>query len=133
MATFTIDDYEFGVDPDASHIAISPSKIDITIVGRKESVESFLDDDEHPWSWLVCPPKIYLTDVPITLDDDGFKRDIDEDDLDEYDIAIYAMKHCDILPCRVTLRDGLLTIHGKVHEIARHPYDFHVEFAVPSA
>ena len=133
MATFTIDDYDFGVDPDASHIDISSGKIDIAIVGRKDLVESLWDDDDHPWSWLVYPPKIYLTDVPIILHGNGFQRDITEDDLDEYDIAIYAMKHCDILPCRVTLLNGLLTICCKVHEIAKQPCDFHVEFAVPRA
>ena len=133
MATFTIGDYDFGVDADASHVEISSDKIDITIVGCKELVESLWDDDDHPWSWLVYPPKIYLTDVPVNLDGDGFQRDITEDDFDEYDIAIYVMKHCDILPCRVTLRDGLLMIRGKVHEIAKQPYDFHVEFAVTSA
>ena len=82
MATVTIGDYDFGVDADASPIEISPDKIDITIVGRKELVESLRDDNDHPWSWLVYPPKIYLTDVSVNLDGDGLQRDITEDDLD---------------------------------------------------
>ncbi len=133
MATFTIDDYDFGVDPGASEIAISPDRIDITIVGRKDAVESLWDDDDHPWSWLVYPPKIYLTGVPITSDDGGFDRDITEADLEQYDIAIYVMKHCDILPCRVSLRDGVLSIRGQVHEIRTQPLDFHVELNLLSA
>lgn len=128
MATFVIDGFDFGIDSARSMATLNGSKLTLKIVGDEIIIANLIKDDDHPWNWLIQPPFIYVTELPCQSDDrESFTYDITEQDLDNYDIALYVMEHCDILPCRIVKKGNTLTIAGKVHGIRKTPLDFCAE------
>jgi hypothetical protein len=132
MPHFIINGFDFGIDPTASEFRADGVTLDIKIVGSKVIMDEIMEADDHPWSWLLYPPFIFFRGLPYQPTTTGdFKRDISDNDLDEYDIALYATEHCDVLPCSLVRIGNLLKIFGQVHQIEAHALDFDVEYDVP--
>jgi hypothetical protein len=65
------------------------------------------------------------------VDSDGdIDHDITEQELDDYDIALYVMEHFDVLPCKVTKKGATVTVTGEAHGIRPSPLRFHAQFTL---
>ena len=134
MNRFIIDGFDFGIDLSRSHIKPTANGADIVMVGDDSVIQTLIQTDDGPWSWLISAPMLYFRDFMFSpCADSAFSRDITDDDLDDFDIALYVMEHCDILPCRIALDSGVFTAVGRVHGIQKSPVPFDVSFTLPSA
>ena len=134
MNRFLIDGFDFGIDLSRSHVKPSADGADIVVVGDDSVVQSLIDTEDGPWSWLISAPMLYLRDFAFSpCAESRFARDLTDDDLDNYDIALYVMEHCDILPCRISLDDGVFIAVGNLHGVQKSPIPFDVSFTLPSA
>src|SRR5947209_7176792 len=128
-AYFVIDGFDFGVDPVRSSLAVIHSTFELKIVGDDAVIADTMGRENHPWNWLIQPPFLYAIGLPCQLDSKGnFEHDITEQELDDYDIALYAMEHCDVLPCRIAKKGAVVTASGKVHSLRAVPVDFQARF-----
>lgn len=131
MAHFIIDGFDFGVDAERSSLVVKSSKFELKLVGDDSVTRDAMRRDDHPWSWLIQPPFLYAVGIPCKEDANGdFEHDITEQELDDYDIALYAMEHCDVLPCKISKTGKIVTVFGMVHSIRAVPLAFHGQFEV---
>jgi hypothetical protein len=128
---FIIEGFDFGVDASRSSLSITDSTFELKLVGDDAVIADTMKREGHPWNWLIQPPFLYAIGVPCEVDANGdFEHDITEQELFDYDIALYAMEHCDVLPCRVSKKGAVVRISGKVHNLRAVPVDFHGQFEV---
>jgi hypothetical protein len=128
---FVIDGFDFGVDAARSSLAVTGSTFTLNLVGDEAVYGDTIRGENHPWNWLIQPPFLYANAVPCQLDSDGnFEHQITEQELDDYDIALYIMEHFDVLPCMISKKGSVVTVSGKVHILREPPVDFHGQFAV---
>jgi hypothetical protein len=131
MKHFIIDGFDFGVDGGRSSLEIHDSTFDLKLVGDESLINDLMQQDDHPWGWLIQPPFLYVLGLPCQVDPNGdLVHDITEQDLDDYDIALYVMEHHDVLPCRITKKGDIVTVSGQVHGIRKSPLDFSGEFSM---
>jgi hypothetical protein len=131
MTYFIIDGFDFGVDTARSFLTVTNSTFELQLVGNDAIIEKLTGREDHPWNWLIQPPFLYAIGVPCQLDTNGdFEHDITEQELDDYDIALYVMEHCDVLPCKVTKTGGIARVSGKVHNLFTPPVNFHARFEI---
>ena len=134
MNRFIIDGFDFGIDLSRSHVKSSADGADIVIVGDHSVVQRLLDAEDGPWSWLISAPMLYLRDFMfLSCRDPEFAHDLTDDDLDNYDIALFVMEHCNILPCTISLAAGVFSANGQVHGIQKSPIPFEISMTLPSA
>ena len=134
MNRLIIDGFDFGIDLPRSHVKPSSDGVDIVIVGDDSVIQRLIDDDDGPWSWLNSAPMLYLRDFMFSsCRDSEFAHNLTDDDRDNYDIALYVMEHCDILPCTISLAAGVFSANGQVHGIQKSPVPFEISMALPSA
>ena len=134
MNRLIIDGFDFGIDESHSHVKPSATGADIVVVGDDSVIQRLIETEDGPWSWLISAPMLYFREFAFSpCTDSGFSRDITDDDLDDYDIALYVMEHYDILPCRITLDAGVFKAVGNVHGIQKSSTLFDVCFTLPSA
>ena len=134
MNRFIIDGFDFGIDLSRSHVKPSSDGIDIVIVGGDSAIQRLIDDEDGRWNWLISAPMLYLRDFMFSsCRDSKFAHDLTDDDLDNYDIALYVMEHCDILPCTISLDAGVFSANGQVHGIQVTPFPFEISMTLPSA
>lgn len=131
MANFFIDGFDFGVDTTRSSLEFSEGTFNLNLVGDDAIVSDILEHEDHLWNWLIQPPFLYMRDVLGQTDSKGnFEHEITEQDLDDYDIALYVGEHFDVLPCKVLKQGTVVTVSGKVHGLREAPVEFHGEFTV---
>lgn len=106
MNSFRIGDAEFGIGD--VQLSIEDGLINLEITGSEEIFNKMTEDDECKWSWALYPPKIYFRNVPF----DNKAIVIDEEFLDQYDIALYMMEHNDFTGT-LGLTDKNIHIEGK--------------------
>lgn len=129
MNCFNIDKTDFGIDSNSSFTVSkvdSMSTINIEINSNEELFNSITESDDSEWSWALYAPKFYFNDFPI-LNPTEFEIELTDDLLNEYDIAIYMMEHCDITGS-LNYSYEKLTISGKV-SIMGDEKDFRIEWA----
>jgi hypothetical protein len=129
MAYFVIDGFDFGVDTARSSLVVADSTFELKLVGDEAVIGEIMTRENHPWNWLIQPPFLYAIGLPCQLDSKGdFKHDITEQELDDYDIALYVMEHFDVFPCKISKAGAVVTISGKVHILRAIPVDFQARF-----
>ena len=134
MDHFIIDGFDFGIDATRTHVKPTAEGADIVVVGDNRIIDKLIDDESSPWNWLIQPPMLYLRNFQFSpCSAIEFRRELTDDDLDDFDIALYIMEHCDTLPCLIALDSGLFTAVGDVHGIKKSPVAFDVRFTLPSA
>lgn len=89
MNSFKIGDTEFGIGN--IQFAIEDNLLSLEITGSEDVFDELTENDDAEWGWALYPPKIFFRDVPY-VDKDIV---VDEDSLDQYDIALYMMEHND--------------------------------------
>lgn len=87
MNSFKIGDTEFGIGD--VQLSVEDGLINLEITGSEDIFNKLTENDECKWSWALYPPKIYFRNVPY----ENKAIIIDEEFLDEYDIALYVMEH----------------------------------------
>lgn len=131
MGHFVIDDFDFGVDSTRTSLIVKGSTFELKLVGNDAVVSETMMLDEHRWNWLIQPPFLYAISIPCTVDKSGdFEHDITEEELDDFDIALYVMEHCDVFPCKISKKGNSVTVSGKVHGIRATPLEFRGQFEV---
>lgn len=91
MNSFKIGDTEFGIGD--VQLSIGDGLINLEITGSEEIFNELTENDECRWSWALYPPKIYFRNVPF----DNEAIIVDEEFLDQWDIALYMMEHNDFI------------------------------------
>jgi hypothetical protein len=61
--------------------------------------------------WALYPPLLYFRNIPLARFSSSGVLAVDDEVLDEYDIALYMLEHHDILGT-LTYRSGVLTFVG---------------------
>ena len=114
VSRFLIDNTEFGVGQVTFSINPTANTFTVEIVGDEAIAASIGAAESHPFNWISYPPHFYVRDAVFTHEGDIKTLDIDEDALDEYDIALYLMEHNDVLGTFTLTADGLITVVGTV-------------------
>jgi hypothetical protein len=128
MNHFVVDGFNFGVDVGRSTAKVIDGALDLRLVGNESVVADLMTSNNDAWNWLIQPPFLYMIGVPCPVGPNGdFDHEITEQELDDYDIAMYMMEHHDVLPCRVTRCGDVVRATGKVHAF-RQVLDFDAEF-----
>lgn len=89
MNSFKIGDTEFGICD--VQLSVEDGLINLEITGSEDIFNKLTENDECKWNWALYPPKIYFRNVPY----ENKAIIVDEEFLDEYDIALYMMEHND--------------------------------------
>jgi hypothetical protein len=119
MKSFTIQGTEFGIDESRSSWEISE------VGGARELTIELRGDGESfkrvravgtDWDWALYPPHLYLRSVPVPPagPDGTTMRAIVESDLDDYDIGLYFMEHCDLFDAELAITKTSLYLRGQV-------------------
>lgn len=131
MGHFLINGFNFGVDAARTAAIVKDGTLDLRLVGEESVVADLMASDNHVWNWLIQPPFLYAIGVPCRVSPNGdFDHEITEQELDDYDIAMYIMEHHDVLPCRISRSGHVVRTTGKVHAF-REVWDFDAKFEVP--
>lgn len=70
--------------------------LSLTLNGDEDLFDALSEDEDGPWSWALYPPKLYFHELPFDPDEKTIRLRIDEELLDECDIALYLMEHNDV-------------------------------------
>lgn len=89
MNSFKIGDTEFRIGD--VHLSIKDGLIDLEITADEDIFDELTENDDCEWDWALYPPKIYFRNVPYN----GKDIVVDEEFLEEYDVALYMMEHND--------------------------------------
>lgn len=120
VSTFKINGTEFGIGKIRYELSENGRLQDLDIWGSEEvynEIKDGIDEDEsHPWDWILYPPHVYFWTVDLPIDKSVV---INEELLDEYDIALYLMEHTDFY--------GTLTITNECIEINAEIGDSYLE------
>jgi len=115
MNELIINSTDFEISPESNITYKSQNDqtfVNIEIYGNIEKYNLLTKDEEADWSWTLYPPHFYFRNVPVT-DKNNFDIELTNNLLDEYDIALYLMEHCDVFG-KLSYKNGMLTIKGKV-------------------
>ena len=127
--TFKIDDTDFKIDESKSRYSLKLTKsgdaiIDAEIYGEKEQYEKITEVVESsPWSWTLYPPHFYMRSYPAKKHGTAaaFMATVSQDDLDEFEVAIYLISHNDVDEVKVKANattfeaSGTVFLSGKPH------------------
>lgn len=113
---FRLGGTDLGVDSDRSRVTVTDSGILTAELSAATPPAEAAD-------WALAPPLLYFRSVPLVTADDCLTLTINDDVLDEYDIALYFVEHRDVRGTLTFRPDGLLTFVGVVsdHGYAHHP------------
>ena len=70
------------------------------------------EDDDSKWSWAMYAPKLYLRGITIA-NPNCFELPLTEELLEECEIGLYMMEHCDVIGS-VRYKNEILKIEGEV-------------------
>lgn len=107
MDSFKIGDTEFGIGD--IQFAIEDNRLSLEVTGSEEIFDKLTEEEDGEWSWALYPPKIYFRAVPYVGED----IIVDENFLDQYDIALYIMEHHDFTGT-IKISDCNIDICGQV-------------------
>ena len=109
---FLIDKTEFGIGSVTLSIDPSASTFTLEIVGDEAIAANIGAADTHPFNWIIYPPKFYVRAAVFTSVGGTKTLDIDEDALDEYDIALYLIEHNDVMGTLTISAEGQISVVG---------------------
>ena len=113
--TFKIGNIEFGIENIVFEIDAEESVISkLEIYGNKEIFDKISDDENNEWNWGLYPPKIYFWNVPFEKINGNINVEINEDLLDNCDIALYFVEHFDFLG-NLSIENNNIEISGIVN------------------
>lgn len=107
MNSFVIGDIEFGVGK--FDYSVKDNVLNLEVFADNERFNKLCEDDDFEYGWALYAPKIYLMDVPF----DGEEIEVNDDLLNECDIALYMMEHNDFWG-KITVSDDGIYIEGEV-------------------
>ena len=102
---FRLGGADLGVDGERSSIAITGSGV---LTAELSAATAPADASE----WALAPPLLYFRSVALAAAGDDLTLTVDEDVLDEYDIALYFAGHRDVRGTLTLRPEGLLTFTG---------------------
>ncbi|MGI4832887.1 MAG: hypothetical protein ACRYFK_05435 [Janthinobacterium lividum] len=94
---FWLNETDFGIGEIQFRKNELEGKLTLEINASREITERISADEQAEFGWLLYPPQLYFRDVPIsqTLGLKQFR--VDEQLLDEYDVALYMLEHYNIV------------------------------------
>ncbi len=122
MGKFIFDNHDFGIDEDRSNWSIQNGILSIEIRGDDSRVDAIDEDSEI--SSLLYAPYFYARGLPV---EERCEIEVTEDILDEYDVAMYALEHYDVLPCSINLGPKGLRIEGIMEQGG---FDYPIRFEI---
>lgn len=119
MNTFHLDETDFGINLAKSFFSIDTvdgvQVVNVEIVGDNAKYDAITETGDSEWSWTLYPPRLYIHDFPLKDDNGIMRARILQDNLDEYEAAIYLMEHNDVDDVELSIcRDGVLQVRGTV-------------------
>lgn len=124
--SFKIDGTEFGTETVSVKLSAEKTLIkELIIQGNKALCKELSNNEKGKWSWIIYPPKIYFKDIPCEEENGEITLDIDDDMLDEYDIALYLVEHNDFFGQVIISKNtisikGITYLSGKEKELVIH-------------
>lgn len=115
---FKIEDSDFEIDK-SFHFNFESGILTMDVSGNQSVFHTLTEDESHPFSWALYPPRFYINGLPLPSNTDinDFEYMITEDDMDDYEIDLYMMEYCTVFPCKLTGKDGTIFVDGMVHDI----------------
>ena len=112
---FRFDDIDFGIESGFRFSHLN-DVLDLDISSDESVFDALTEDDSHPYSWALYPPKFYISGlkIPRTTDLNNFEYTLSEYDIDVYDIGLYFMDYYTVFPCKIVGKNGQLSIIGSV-------------------
>ncbi|MCU0436580.1 MAG: hypothetical protein MUC49_01615 [Raineya sp.] len=110
MEKFIIGENDFGVGKISYKVNWDKDTIDLTIEGNTVIFEQL--SESKAWNWALYPPKIYFRNVSFEFQNATISIIIDEQMLDEYDIALYFLEHNDIEGILTIDEDNIFSLEG---------------------
>lgn len=109
--TFQLGQYNFEVDAQKSTVQLDDSTlIDITIKASEEEFERLSEDEDFEFEWGLYSPEFYIHGLEIKT---GESVQITEDNIEEFEVALYFMEHCDSL-VKIERMGSSIQVEGKV-------------------
>ena len=109
---FTIDNTEFGIGSVTLSVDPADGAFTLEIVGDATLATAIGANETHPFNWIIYPPKFYVRQAVLVGEGNAKTLDIDDDALDEYDIALYLIEHNDVFGRLTLANDGLVRFSG---------------------
>jgi hypothetical protein len=106
---FRLGGADLGVDSERSSIAVTDSGV-LTAELSAATVPAEASE------WALAPPLLYFRSVALAAVGDVLTLTVDDDVLDEYDIALYFAGHHDVRGTLTLRPEGLLTFTGVVSD-----------------
>ena len=129
MDHFIIDGFDFGIDNERSSVVIKDSILTLRLVGKQAVLSELAADHKHPWHWLIHPPFLFVIGLPCRIAADGaFEHKLTKAEVEGYDVSLRIMgKHCHVLPCRVSGKEKVVRVAGRVYGVRKTALDFDCE------
>ena len=117
MNSFIIGDIEFGIG--SFEYSVKDKVLNLEIYADEDRFDELCEDDDFKFGWALDTPQMYFTDVPV----DGADVMVDEDLLEQCDIALYMMEHNDfygkvLISDKVICIEGEVDLMGEVHDLS---------------
>lgn len=117
---FKLDDSDFGIER-GFRFSFDDGILNFDVSGDQKVFDGLTEDERHPYSWALYPPRFYIHDLPLEpkKNINDFEYTITEDDIDAYEIDLYLMEYCTVYPCKIKGKNGTISIEGMVHDIKK--------------
>jgi hypothetical protein len=136
MDEFTIGETDFGIEPGQSRLDLA-SQADGTVLltlevqGNQAVFDQLNAGGNSEWSWALYPPQFYLRQYP--LPGQPKKKtvtvELQPEDADNYDVALYLMEHNPVEDVRITIKKGAqVEVTGQV-ELLGDLKDFRIRWS----
>jgi len=117
VSSFKINGIEFGFDKVIFELSEIGQLKNLEILGSEEifaqvkAVENRYEIG-YSWDWVLYPPNVYFREVNLPIDDPVV---INEELLDDYDVALYLMEHIDFYGT-LTITNDYIELKAKIEE-----------------
>ena len=114
---FKLQECDFSINPGSS-FSFEDGLLNLDVCGNQEVFDTLTEDDNHPFSWSLMPPRFYIRDFPMNprTNINDFAYTFTENDIDEYEIDLYMMEYCTVLPCKILGKDGIISVEGIIQD-----------------
>lgn len=109
---FQLDGTDFGVGQTTLLYHEPGGLLTLEIVGSEEVAAALAATETHPFNWILYPPKLYIRAAAFGEEEGRQTIEIDEEVLDNYDIALYLLEHHDVFGTLTITPSRHLTFHG---------------------
>ena len=124
MNSFIIGDVEFGIG--SFEYSVKDNVLNLEIYADEDRFDELCENDDFEFGWALDAPQMYFTDVPV----DGADVMVDEDLLEQCDIALYMMEHNDFYG-KVLISDKVICIEGEV-DLMGEDHDLSIRLEINS-